>query len=166
MAWMVWTLASLALSAFLLAQGAGALAQFIFVPLPLPPAAVRDSQAQSPEAYRADAARLLYGSFPMLVSRDETMDNVFDKAMVAIEIEADGKPSSVRLLRAPTMDEAGPWILALLKRIERFPPPVKLQHVTYTDIWLLDESGQFRLGSLAKEPAVAQEPASPEPQRQ
>ena len=141
-----------------------AAAQFAFVPMPLPPAAVPASQAQTPESYRVDAAKVLYASFPMLVSRDATGENLFDKALVAIDVEADGAVSEVRLLRAPTLDEAKPWILAMIKKIERFPVPAVLKQVTYTDVWLLDDTGHFRLASMAAPVAVtAVAPAASEP---
>lgn len=127
----------------------GAQAQFTYVPMPLQSTRVPDSQAETPQDYRADAARVIYGAFPMLISRGTSLETVMDKAMVAIDIGPDGKAQAVRLLRAPTMDEIGPWILALVRRIERFPVPARLKQVTYTDIWLLEESGQFRLGALA-----------------
>lgn len=135
-------------------------AQFAYVPMPLPMPGVAPSQAQTPEAYRADAARVIYATFPMLVSRDPTEENLFDKALVAIDVEADGKVSEVRILRAPALDEIKPWLLSLIKKVERFPVPAQLKAVTYTDAWLFDDTGQFRLASMHN---VVRAPAPQEP---
>jgi hypothetical protein len=139
------------LGGVLLAMTVGAAAQYAYVPTPLQLPPPPDSQAQTPEAYAVDAARVIYNSYPMQVARSASLEKVLNKARVEIEIGADGLLVSARLSPAPTSEAAGKWVLALLGRVARFPVPLKLQALSYTEVWLLDETGQFRLSSMGRD---------------
>jgi hypothetical protein len=126
-------------------------AQFSHVPTPLAAGAPRRSDAQSDNEYRRDAARRIYDSFPMHVFRGKMPPFMHAVAVTETDIAADGRVLAVRLTREPAAaKEVGPWVVALIRRVGRFPPLAQMEQVTYTDIWLVDKSGKFQLDTLTE----------------
>lgn len=128
-------------------------AQFSQVPSPLctPP---RDSANEVEQEYRIDAARHLYGCFPMRVYRGKLQPLLYGIIMVETEIDASGKVIDIAIVRKPAADEVAPWVLALIRRASPFPAPVKLApeggSVKFTETYFVDKSGLFQTFSLTE----------------
>ena len=140
-----------------LTGGAGALAvcaaqaQFAHVPLPLPPSTTRASDAETELEYRIDAARRIYESFPMHVFRGKLPPLMHAVAITETDVDADGRVLDVRLTREPAaIKEAGPWVVALIRKVGRLPALARMRRATYTDVWLIDKSGRFQLDTLTE----------------
>jgi periplasmic protein TonB len=128
------------------------LAQFAAVPLPLAaPSTVQASEAHSEREYRQDAARWIYAAFPMHIHRGTLPPLMHAIAITETDVDADGQVLDVRLTREPAAaKEVGPWVVAMLRKIGRFPPLAHLSKATYTEVWLVDKSGKFQLDTLTE----------------
>jgi protein TonB len=124
-------------------------AQFAMVPSPLP-AGAAPSDADSEQAYRVDAAKHLYASYPMRVFKGRMPPLLYGVMIVDTEIDAQGQILDVRVRRPPAAPEVGPWVVAMIRKAAPFPPPAKLGKVVYTDIWLVHKSGNFQLDTLTE----------------
>jgi TonB family protein len=142
----------LALSTLLVAGLVAAMpaaAQFAMVPAPLQ-APAQASQADSEQAYRADAARHLYAAYPMRVFKGRMPPLLYGVAIVETEVGADGTVIDVRVRRPPAAPEVGPWVVAMIRKAGPFPPPARLGKAVYTDIWLVHKGGNFQLDTLTE----------------
>ena len=142
------------LRALLLVLAAGWLAgpvqaQFAMVPSPLAPAAVA-SEADTELAYKQDAARHLYASYPMRVFKGRLPPLLYGVMIVDTEIDDQGQIVDVRVRRPPAAPEVGPWVVAMIRKAGPFPAPAKLGRAVYTDIWLVHKSGNFQVDTLTE----------------
>ena len=129
---------------------ASASAQFAMVPAPMPATGI-PSQADSENDYRRDAAKHVYASFPMRIYRGKMPPLLYGVAIVDVDVDADGKITDTRMRRPPAAPEVGPWIMSMIRKVGPFPPPSKLgEKVTFSEIWLVDKSGNFQLDSLTE----------------
>lgn len=145
------TLLAAGLLAVCAAASSPALAQFNSVPTPLPPAAVSESQAQTDQEYRRDAARRVYESFPAHIHRGKLPPLMYAIAMTETDVDETGRVTDVRLTREPAAaKEVGPWVVAMLRKIGQFPAPARLAKTTYKEIWLVDKTGKFQVDTLTE----------------
>jgi periplasmic protein TonB len=136
-----------------LALPAAAFAQFTVVPKPvLVKGGTKPSKADDEKAYRKDAARHLYASYPKRVKRGKMPPMLYGVMVVETEIDASGKVVEVHVVRKPAADIVAPWVVNLIKRAGPFPAPTKLgaDNVRYVDTWLVDKSGFFQLDTLTE----------------
>ena len=124
-------------------------AQFAMVPSPLPAGGVA-SESDTEHAYRVDAAKHLYASFPMRIYKGRMPPLLYGVMIVDTEIDAQGQILDVRVRRPPAAPEVGPWVVAMIRKAGPFPPPAKLGKAIYTDIWLVHKSGNFQLDTLTE----------------
>ena len=124
-------------------------AQFAMVPAPLPASGV-SSDADSDEAYRADAAKHLYASYPMRVFKGRLPPLLHGVMIVETEVDAQGQILDVRVRRPPAAPEVAPWVVAMIRKAGPFPPPARLGKAVYVDIWLVHKSGNFQLDTLTE----------------
>jgi periplasmic protein TonB len=129
----------------------GVLAQFSMVPAPQC-AAPRDSVQAGEREYRVDAARHLYGCFPMRVFRGQLPPLLYGVMMLETEIDATGQVLNVSVIRKPAADEVAPWVIAMVKRAAPYPAPVKMPGgtVKFTETFFVDKSGQFQAFSITE----------------
>jgi TonB family protein len=124
-------------------------AQFAMVPSPLAPAA-GPSEAEAEAAYKLDAARHLYASYPMRIFKGRMPPLLYGVMIVETEIDAQGQILDVRVRRPPAAPEVGPWVVAMIRKAGPFPAPAKLGKAVYSDIWLVHKSGNFQLDTLTE----------------
>jgi TonB family protein len=124
-------------------------AQFAMVPSPLAGAAP-PSEADAELAYKQDAARHLYASYPMRVFKGRMPPLLYGVMIVDTEVDAQGQILDVRVRRPPAAPEVGPWVVAMIRKAGPFPAPAKLGKAVYTDIWLVHKSGNFQLDTLTE----------------
>lgn len=141
------------------AASSPALAQFNSVPTPLPPTAATESQAQSEQEYRRDAARRVYESFPTHIHRGKLPPLMYAIAITETDVDETGRVTDVRLTREPAAaKEVGPWVVAMLRKIGQFPAPARLAKTTYKEIWLVDKTGKFQVDTLTEGQRSGSEP--------
>ncbi len=145
-----WFLAALFTGGLLAVQASWA--QFSMVPAPLTAGPPKPSAATEDKAYRTDAARHLYASFPMRVFRGKMPPMLYSVMAVETEIDATGQVVNVSVVRKPAADEVAPWVVAMIKRAAPFPAPAAVGTATvrYFEIWLVDKSGLFQIDTLTE----------------
>ncbi|MBP7665550.1 MAG: energy transducer TonB [Burkholderiaceae bacterium] len=129
--------------------GSAAHAQFSLVPSPLGGAGTA-SEADNDLAYRRDAARHIYASYPMRIYKGRMPPLLYGVMIVDTEVDAQGQILDVRVRRPPAAPEVGPWVVAMIRKAGPFPAPAKLGKAVYTDIWLVHKSGNFQLDTLTE----------------
>lgn len=146
------TLLAAGLFAVYAAASFPALAQFNSVPTPLPPVAAAESQAQTEQEYRRDAAKRVYESFPTHIHRGKLPPLMYAIAITETDVDETGRVTDVRLTREPAAaKEVGPWVVALLRKVGQFPAPTRLaKATTYKEIWLVDKTGKFQVDTLTE----------------
>ncbi|MGH8820005.1 MAG: hypothetical protein ACREWJ_01765 [Rhodoferax sp.] len=116
-------------------------------PRATPPA----SNATTARAYRLDAARHLYALNAGRIYQGKMPPMLYAVGVLQVDIDGRGQVLGMRWMRAPTQ---APEVMAEIERTVRqaapFPVPLRLGHVTYTDIWLWDKSGRFQLDTLTE----------------
>lgn len=144
------TLLAAGLLAICAAASSPALAQFHQVPAPLALSAGAVSEAQTAQEYRRDAAKRVYESFPTHIHRGKLPPLMYAIAITEADVDASGRVTEARMIREPAAaKEVGPWVLALLRKTQ-FPAPVRMERVTYREIWLVDKSGKFQVDTLTE----------------
>jgi periplasmic protein TonB len=133
----------------LMAQAASA--QFSMVPTPQckePQASAQDVEQE----FRIDAARHLYGCFPMRIYRGKLPPLLYGVMMVETELDTTGQVVNIHVVRKPAADEVAPWIIAMIKKAAPFPAPAKFAGGTlkYTETYFVDKSGLFQTFSLTE----------------
>jgi protein TonB len=113
-----------------------------------PPAA---SQAHTPKAYRQDAARHLYALNTPRIYKGQLPPMLYAVGVLEVDVDRNGRVGKLHWMRAP---KHAPEVMREIERTVRaaapFPVPTRMGRVTYTDVWLWDESGRFQLDSLTE----------------
>jgi periplasmic protein TonB len=136
-----------------LAAPAAVWAQFTVVPKPVVvKGGTKPSKAEEDKAYRKDAARHIYASYPKRVKRGKMPPMLYGVMVVETEIDASGQVVEVHVVRKPAADIVAPWVVQMIKRAGPFPAHSKLgaENVRYVDTWLVDKSGFFQLDTLTE----------------
>ena len=128
-----------------------ALAQFAMVPATqckVPPVSANDVEQE----YRIDAARHLYGCYPMRIFKGKLPPLLYGVMMVETELDAGGQVLNISVVRKQAADEVAPWIMAMIRRAAPYPAPAKFPGgvVKFTETFFVDKSGQFQTFSLTE----------------
>ena len=128
-------------------------AQFAQVPAPSTPPAPVTSEAEDASAYRIDAARHLYASFPTRVHKGKLPPMMYAVMITEIEVDAAGQVTNVKVVRPPAAaKEVTPWVLSLIRRAAPYPTPIKMAGgvAVWREIWLVDKTGTFQVDALTE----------------
>ena len=130
-------------------------AQFASVPVPVQVAPPAPSEAAEERAYRRDAARHVYATYPRRIHKGKLPPLMYAVMITDTELDASGKVLDVRVVRPPAAArEVAPWVVQLIRHASPFPAPARLSRdgaaVVYREIWLVDRSGQFQVDSLTE----------------
>ena len=146
-----WKAGSAAAALVVLATSAAA--QFAQVPSPVLPAAPPVSEAEDPTAYRVEAAKHLYASFPTRVHKGKLPPMMYAVMITEAEVDAAGQVLNVKVIRPPAAaKEVTPWVMSLIRRAAPYPAPVKMAGgmAVWREIWLVDKTGTFQVDALTE----------------
>ena len=111
----------------------------------------RASVADNAKAYRKDAASHLYTLNGNRIYKGKLPPLLYAVGVLDVDIDNQGRVAKLSWKRAPSQ---APEVIAEIERTVRnaatFPVPSRLGKVTYTDVWLWDESGKFQLDTLTE----------------
>ena len=111
----------------------------------------RPSAADNARAYRKDAASHLYSLNSKRIYKGKLPPLLYAIGVLDVDIDGQGRVARLSWKRAPNQ---APEVIAEIERTVRqaapFPAPSRLGKVTYTDVWLWDESGRFQLDTLTE----------------
>ena len=116
-----------------------------------PPASSTASQTEA-RAYRQQAARHLYAQNASRIYPGPLPPMLYAVGVLNVDIDSAGRVTRLHWQRAPSH---APEVMAEIERTVRaaapFPrPATRSGRVTYTDVWLWDESGRFQLDTLTE----------------
>lgn len=115
------------------------------------PAAEARSQARNAKEYRHDAARHLYAQQAGKIYKGRLPPMLYAVGVLNVDIDKHGQVQALHWQRAP---RHAPEVMAEIERIVRaaapYPAPVHMARVTYTDVWLWHQNGQFQLDTLTE----------------
>ncbi len=116
-----------------------------------PAPARRLSTADSPRAYRRDAAGHLYAQNPDRIWKGRMPPLLYAVGVLQVEVGRDGQVERVDWMRAP---RHAPEVIAEIERTVRaaapYPVPARMGRVVWTDTWLWHKSGRFQLDTLTE----------------
>lgn len=125
-----------------------------FQEVPNPAAAQRPVASQAPDdsAYRQDAARHIYASYPQRIHKGKLPPMMYAVMITDTEIDASGEVQSVKVVRPPaSAAEVTPWVTNLIRLASPFPQPAAMgRPAVYREIWLVDKSGRFQVDTLTE----------------
>lgn len=111
----------------------------------------RVSNANTPRAYRQDAATHLYACNAARIYAGMLPPQLYAIGVLNVSIGTKGQVLRLQWLRAPAH---APEVVAEIERTVHaaapFPQPLLLGKVVYTDTWLWDASGNFQLDTLTE----------------
>jgi periplasmic protein TonB len=111
----------------------------------------RNSNANTPRAYREDGASHLYGLNANRIYKGKMPPLLYAVGVMNVEIDRTGKVTRLDWMRAP---RHAPEVIAEIERTIRqaspFPAPTRMGKVVYTDTWLWHVSGKFQLDTLTE----------------
>lgn len=129
-------------------------AQFSAPPQAMHIDAPAPSDAADAKAYRKDAAKHVYATYPTLVWRGKLPSMLHAVAVVQTTVDATGQVTKVEFIREPAVSkETMPWIVQAVQRASPFPAPRKAgatEGLSWVEIWLVDGSGRFQLDALTE----------------
>ena len=140
-------------AAVLLGAASSGHAQFAQVPTPVTPPAPVTSEAEDASAYRMDASRHLYATFPTRVHKGKLPPMMYAVMITEAEVDAAGQVLNVKVVRPPAAaKEVTPWVVSLIRRASPFPAPVKMAGgvAVWREIWLVDKTGTFQVDALTE----------------
>ena len=109
------------------------------------------STATNARQYRSDAARHLYGQNGNRIFKGKMPPLLYAVGVLNVDIDKQGQVQQLHWMRAPNH---APEVIAEIERTVKaaapYPAPLKMGHVTYTDVWLWDRSGRFQLDTLTE----------------
>lgn len=109
------------------------------------------SQATTAKAYRVDAARHLYALNTERIYKGVLPPNLYSISVLDVDVDRRGQVTATRWQRAPRRAEVAAEILRTVRAAAPYPVPNRMARgVTYTDVWLWDESGHFQLDTLTE----------------
>lgn len=117
----------------------------------LPSGAAASSVAHNAKAYRVDAASHLYGLNKQRIYKGRLPPMLMAVGVLDVDIDPQGKVKALQWKRAP---KHAPQVMAEIERMVKaaapYPAPKNMRQVTYTDVWLWHQSGQFQLDTLTE----------------
>mgnify|MGYP000855308895 CR=1 FL=1 len=111
----------------------------------------KPSTADNARAYRKDAASHLYTLNSNRIYKGKLPPLLYAVGVLDVDIDHQGRVGRLSWKRAPSQ---APEVIAEIERTVRnaapFPAPSRMGKVTYTDVWLWDESGKFQMDTLTE----------------
>jgi hypothetical protein len=116
-----------------------------------PTPAQKVSNADNVKAYRMDAARFIYASYPERIYKGKLPPLVHAIVVAEIEVDSAGVVKDVNMIRVPThAPEVTVAIKDMMNKASPLPVPAHLGGAKYTEIFLVDKSGRFQLDALTE----------------
>jgi hypothetical protein len=109
------------------------------------------SNAETPKAYRMDAARHIYKAYAGKIYKGKLPPLVHAIVVCEVDVDGSGRLRNINMLRVPT--HAPDVTESVRSMIEQtaLPAPVRMADgARFTEIWLVDKSGRFQLDALTE----------------
>lgn len=109
------------------------------------------SNADTVKAYRMDAARFIYASYPERVYKGKLPPLMHAIVVTEVEVDSTGAVKDVNMIRTPShAPDVTVAVKDMINKASPLPVPSRLGGAKYTEIWLVDKSGRFQLDALTE----------------
>ena len=109
------------------------------------------SSAETLKAYRMDAARHIYATYPQKIYKGKLPPLVHAVVVTEVELDASGQVRDIHMIRVPThAPDVTVAVRNMIQSASPMPAPTKLGGAKFTEIWLVDKSGRFQLDALTE----------------
>jgi TonB family protein len=106
--------------------------------------------ASSP-SYRTDAARHVYATYANQIFKGMLPPLVHAIVVVETEVDKAGNVQDIRVVRSPShAPEVTEAVIAMIHKASPFPETNQRGTMKFTEVWLVDHSGQFQLHTLTE----------------
>src|SRR5687767_10883541 len=104
------------------------------------------SMADSPKAYKVDAARHVYKAYADKIYKGKLPPLVHAIVVLEVDLDAAGKVRDINMIRVPThAPDVTARVKEMIEKISPMPAPSRMGGVKFTEVWLVDKSGRFQL---------------------
>ena len=110
------------------------------------------SAAADARAYRVDAARHIYASYPNRIYKGRLPPLIHGVVVVETTVDASDQPRDVKVVRGPShAPDVTVAVVEMIKRAGPLPAPSRFGGpVKSTEIWLVHKDGRFQLDALTE----------------
>lgn len=109
------------------------------------------SMADSPKAYKVDAARHVYKAYANQIYKGKLPPLVHAIVVLEVDLDASGKVRDINMIRVPThAPDVTARVKEMIQKVSPMPAPSRLGGVKFTEVWLVDKSGRFQLDTLTE----------------
>jgi len=109
------------------------------------------STAETMKAYRMDAARHIYATYPQKIYKGKLPALVHAVVVTEVELDASGHVRDIHMIRVPThAPDVTVAVRDMIQSASPMPAPTRLGGAKFTEIWLVDKSGRFQLDALTE----------------
>ena len=109
------------------------------------------SSAETPKAYKVDAARHIYRVYADKIFKGKLPPLVHAIVVLEVELDASGQVRDILMIRVPTH---APDVTAAVRKMihaaSPLPAPAHMGDTKFTEVWLVDKSGRFQLDTLTE----------------
>jgi periplasmic protein TonB len=109
------------------------------------------SMADTPKAYKVDAARHVYKAYADKIYKGKLPPLVHAIVVLEVDLDASGKVRDINMIRVPThAPDVTARVKEMIEKISPMPAPTRMGGVKFTEVWLVDKSGRFQLDTLTE----------------
>ncbi|MGZ5184930.1 MAG: energy transducer TonB [Caldimonas sp.] len=136
----------------LLACGAAAAGNSVYISEPLHVGTHKVSTAADPRSYRIDAARHIYAAYAPRIFKGRLPPLIHAVVVVETTVDHNGRPSDVKLVRGPShAPDVSAAVIEMIRRVSPLPAPSRFAgNLKFTEIWLITKDGRFQLDALTE----------------
>ena len=114
-------------------------------------ALVKVSHADTLKAYRVDAARHIYATYPDKVYKGKLPPLMHAIVVTEVSLDESGHVRDINMIRTPShAPDVTAAVRNMIQHASPMPAPQRLGGAKFTEIWLVDKSGRFQLDALTE----------------
>jgi len=109
------------------------------------------SSADSARAYKLDAARHIYATYPDKIYQGKLPPLIHAVVVLEVALDDAGNVRDINTIRVPShAPDVTVSVKDMIRRASPLPAPSHIGGTRFTEIWLVDKSGRFQLDSLTE----------------
>ena len=113
--------------------------------------ASRVSHAETPKAYKVDAAKHIYATYADKIYKGKLPPLVHAIVVLEVDVDSAGAVRDVHMVRVPThAPDVTVAVKEMIHRASPMPAPSRMGGARFLEIWLVDKSGRFQLDTLTE----------------
>jgi protein TonB len=114
-------------------------------------AAAMVSSAETPKAYKVDAARHVYKAYADKIYKGKLPPLIHAVVVLEVSVDAQGNVRDINTIRVPThAPDVTVAVKEMIQHASPMPAPSRMGGVKFTEVWLVDKSGRFQLDTLTE----------------